>query len=121
MAATMLSMQTSRLAARQALSSKPNAAGAPVVSAPRAGVVARAEKQNLWYPGAFFMSRPWPLGRGESKTEAHNGRARGWGIDQNLSFRSTSDASPRKLERAPSIQLLPASLASTWKRALLDP
>ena len=51
MAATMLSMQTSRLAAGAARAAKPAAAGVTSVAPRAAGVVARAEKQNLWYPG----------------------------------------------------------------------
>lgn len=52
MAATMLSMQTSRLAAGAARAAKPAGVTSSSVAAPRAaGVVARAEKQNLWYPG----------------------------------------------------------------------
>ena len=45
MAATMLSIQTSRLAAGAAR--KPVSGAAPRA----AGVVARAGKQQLWYPG----------------------------------------------------------------------
>ena len=77
MAATMLSMQTSRLAAGAAARAAAKPAASGVVSAPRAaGVVARASKQQLWYPGTCpqWSYRP---GGSDVEADAHKDRARG--------------------------------------------
>ena len=100
----MLSMQTSRLAAGTARAAKPASGVAPAAgAAPRAArVVARAEKQNLWYPGTWrkllhCLGRAgaeqmrFKIVRGEGESDAKN--------ESKLFDRSLASLDPRKKEK----------------------